>query len=647
MRIRCSACSALLQVNDEVAGKRIRCPRCKEPTLAIAVTPAPPTEKPRPKSSGAVRAESPSARPRPAASTASVRSRRVADVDDEDDEPTPRKKKKKKRKKDNTPMIVGIAVSTGVAVCIAITAAVLVIAKPKAPEAPMPPVVVAKQQAPVKPAVVDPNAAPRPVDQKAAKPPFDPEDDDDPPPPKGKNAPAGPATVAVIPSAFTVPEGSDDVLLARQESDRKALQRTLKDAYDKVGKRDPKWDAPARSALDLEARILADPEAAATAQVGLVAAVNKAIQARCDDPMILYLHARSLRIDDGLSAEEIVQSYVSAAEALRDSKYSAYHRLTALRTAASALRLIKTPEMQDKGRKLLVDALAAYAAAAREASADDALRIRLADEGRALQTTAQIHGDDSLVAFTRVDDALKPIAEAEGLRQKMKGDFLISYAWEARGGGVAGTVTQDGWKLFHERLREANTALEKAWSLDPKDPSTAARAITICKGLQLGEAAAKKWFDRAMSADPGSRAACEELLDFLDPKWGGSREKLVAFGRECKKSKAQRCGIPLLVAEAHARAFLFAPPGTMEAYLKSAPVWNEIAAVHDEHFAKLPDDVVAHASYGMYCSVVGKWDLASTHFQKSEGAVPASLIFGPEQFVLARQIAFRNHPPKK
>ena len=138
MRIRCSACSALLQVNDEIAGKRIRCPRCKEPTLAVAVTPATPAEKPRPQPSTAVRAESPLAKPRPSDSKQPVRSRRVADVDDEEDE-TPRpRKKQKKRKKDNTPMIVGVAVSGGVAVCIAITAAVLVFAKATIPRRPPP-----------------------------------------------------------------------------------------------------------------------------------------------------------------------------------------------------------------------------------------------------------------------------------------------------------------------------------------------------------------------------------------------------------------------------------------------------------------------------------------------------------------------------
>src|SRR5262249_52980489 len=46
-----------------------------------------------------------------------------------------------------------------------------------------------------------------------------------------------------------------------------------------------------------------------------------------------------------------------------------------------------------------------------------------------------------------------------------KGKYHITWAWEARGGGWANTVTQDGWKLMRERLAVAQEALEKAWAL--------------------------------------------------------------------------------------------------------------------------------------------------------------------------------------
>ena len=44
------------------------------------------------------------------------------------------------------------------------------------------------------------------------------------------------------------------------------------------------------------------------------------------------------------------------------------------------------------------------------------------------------------------------------------------YAWNARGGGYAGTVTDEGWRLFNERQNEAAKTLREAKSLNEKCP---------------------------------------------------------------------------------------------------------------------------------------------------------------------------------
>src|SRR4051812_32718033 len=42
---------------------------------------------------------------------------------------------------------------------------------------------------------------------------------------------------------------------------------------------------------------------------------------------------------------------------------------------------------------------------------------------------------------------------------------LVSYAWKARGGGYSDTVTQNGWKLFEQRLIEAMQVLKDSKAL--------------------------------------------------------------------------------------------------------------------------------------------------------------------------------------
>ncbi len=86
----CPACERELKVKDELAGRKIRCPACKEVITVVAqaeesrVSATPLKKKPR------------------------------AEVDEDSDEPEeeerPRKKKKKKKKKSNQGLLIGLAV---------------------------------------------------------------------------------------------------------------------------------------------------------------------------------------------------------------------------------------------------------------------------------------------------------------------------------------------------------------------------------------------------------------------------------------------------------------------------------------------------------------------------------------------------------
>ena len=40
----------------------------------------------------------------------------------------------------------------------------------------------------------------------------------------------------------------------------------------------------------------------------------------------------------------------------------------------------------------------------------------------------------------------------------------------------------------------------------------------------------EEWFRRAMKADPGNYSACSSKLYYLEPKWHGSEEEMLAFG---------------------------------------------------------------------------------------------------------------------
>ena len=61
-------------------------------------------------------------------------------------------------------------------------------------------------------------------------------------------------------------------------------------------------------------------------------------------------------------------------------------------------------------------------------------------------------------------------------------DFLVEYAWRARGSGFADTVTKTGWRLFRERLASARSVLGEARRLPEKDPVWWLVALFVARG---------------------------------------------------------------------------------------------------------------------------------------------------------------------
>jgi hypothetical protein len=113
-----------------------------------------------------------------------------------------------------------------------------------------------------------------------------------------------------------------------------------------------------------------------------------------------------------------------------------------------------------------------------------------------------------------------------------------------------------------------------------------------------------------MKADGDNRNACWSKLDWLDPKWHGSAEEMLAFGGECRDTKNFRSGITLLVADAHFR--IAGMPGVDQLkYMSSDEVWDDIQPVYDEYLKHHPEDDIARSKYATFCCL-------SKHFREAE-----------------------------
>ena len=101
-------------------------------------------------------------------------------------------------------------------------------------------------------------------------------------------------------------------------------------------------------------------------------------------------------------------------------------------------------------------------------------------------------------------------------------DFLVSYAWHARGHEYADKVTPEGWKFFRERLAAAHKVVDEARMLPEKDPYL----WTIALAVALGEGPDKTVYDalveQAHASEPLFWSYDTARAYSLLPRWHGN-----------------------------------------------------------------------------------------------------------------------------
>jgi hypothetical protein len=112
------------------------------------------------------------------------------------------------------------------------------------------------------------------------------------------------------------------------------------------------------------------------------------------------------------------------------------------------------------------------------------------------------------------------------------GGAQLQHAWRARGGGYADSVTDDGWKLFHERAEVAAKTLMDASSLPAKCPEwylamqLTARALGQSKEMQTAI------FEKAVAFEPDYQYFYRAQAEMLMPKWEGEEGEMAAFAQQ-------------------------------------------------------------------------------------------------------------------
>ena len=151
---------------------------------------------------------------------------------------------------------------------------------------------------------------------------------------------------------------------------------------------------------------------------------------------------------------------------------------------------------------------------------------------------------------TRWQQAIADSAWPEWAKLTLEGAGEVKLAWMKRSSSWAREVNDDQWRGFAEHLKRGRDVLAKANRLRPDRPEAATKMITVCLGESVHLSELRAWFDRAVSAQFDYLPAYKALLWAYRPRWLGSHELMLAFGKACAETRRFETAVPsrLMVA---------------------------------------------------------------------------------------------------
>lgn len=292
-------------------------------------------------------------------------------------------------------------------------------------------------------------------------------------------------------------------------------------AYEKHGRRDPKWDAAALAYLN---RVFTSGTDEAPAE-DMLAAGNVLIDLGCDDPLICLFHGiQATRLTRYAQAERYLL------HAVLEFQKMSYPKRTSRRAGAL---LASAYRAQAADRSALAYALVQRAL--RE-TVEAASGPFTGDERRTMLQQLRVDSRDLLreqwPAFLRI---LSEAPDADPyLVNMLIADYQWRQGWEGIGNGYAPNVTQENWELFRLMLVQSRNRYVAAWAAYPQYPEAAVRLIrnVFSVGPVKGETS-RFWFDQAVAAQIDAEGAHDEMRWALRPAARGSERVMLEFALEC------------------------------------------------------------------------------------------------------------------
>ncbi len=403
--------------------------------------------------------------------------------------------------------------------------------------------------------------------------------------------------------------------------------KTTVEAYNSVGSKSPVWNQAATNCLEIFAEIRAITNGSSAELINkLATGLAKLNASKCNDPLIDYLYTKAVYCQSHSPSENAL-AFEHAASALEKSGYPAIRKFYANYWAAYYYASLGTN--QTKAESFLNEASFRL----KSALEDNAMPSIEADQACDRIMTITFWPDPGRWnAYSIFEPALTNRWNGTSWELLAKGRAYLTYGWIARGRGYADSVADEGWTSMRHRLEIAADSLEAAWKLNPNDLRICLEMMRVELGQGKGPDRLELWFRRGMKLDPANYDVCYQKLEYLRPRWYGSIDEMIQFGRECTLNTNYAGSVRLLLADAHYEASReLQDESAREAYWKRTNVWPDIQLAFSQFFKLYPKEVGYRHNYARYAAWCGQWQ----EFEKQVKLFPStnySYFGGVERF---------------
>ncbi len=384
----------------------------------------------------------------------------------------------------------------------------------------------------------------------------------------------------------------------------------LVNGYLKHGQRDAQWDAAATNALGRFAATRAGVLDATSPQARAITSFTaEAIQRDCADPMIRYVHWRrgGKRMSGTTNILEIADDLATTGY---DPLLKSYAYLRAFRSLHPEGSTNPVPPEAGRARHLAFANF--YQVLERPDLPGDEFLDLAEPLGGLLWNT-------NLVAqyWPSFEEAITNRHMGMAEAQYVLGDKYVDFAWLARGGGWASTVSDEGWKLFGKRLERGEEALRTSWQLSPSLAQVPMRMIWVCIGRGHPRAEMERWFRQGQTLSSGWYELYQAKVQFLMPKWHGSNREVVQFGRACLTDTNAVKRARLMIVDIHEELERYfreddpksgrRSPKVNLSYYRDPVVWKDIRSAFEIFFREWPEATGWHHNFALHAWRAQDW----------------------------------------